>query len=300
MKIGRQRFFDILWLQTMVLYTMMNRQFYTAKSPLRGGWKAIVITSVLTALAAPAATAHAELVSHKSKFSLYYLGVNVGDMKHRISVQNDRYEIAGQAKSNAAVSIVAKIKANFSSTGTIAENRLVPSTHSVKVKNGKKSRRLNMGFTSNGVGEVRAKPRIKYKSGTVPLEKSHLRNVLDPVSSLLFAVKGEDVGDGRKVCNRTMPIFDGRARINLDFSYKSRKSVKIKGFQGHVFTCSVRYRPVSGIRPHKKQIKFMQANRDMQVTMARMGDSNLYTLFGFRVRTSKGLASGSAYEFSSR
>ena len=58
--------------------------------------------------------------------------------------------------------------------------------------------------------------------------------------------------------------------------------------------------PVSGIRPKKKNIKFMKANRDMHVTVARMGKSNYYTLIGFRVRTSKGIASASAYEFSTR
>ena len=52
--------------------------------------------------------------------------------------------------------------------------------------------------------------------------------------------------------------------------------------------------------PVANLIKFMKANRDMQVTVARMGDSNFYTLIGFRVRTSKGMASGSALEFSTR
>ena len=42
---------------------------------------------------------------------------------------------------------------------------------------------------------------------------------------------------------------------------------------------------------------FMKANRDMEVTLARVGDSTVSSLFSFRVLTDKGLATGSAYHF---
>ena len=269
---------------------------------LAGPTRSAVCKAISTAAvcALLAGSAHAESLFHKSKFAINYLGVNVGEMKHIVELNNDGYKIFGSAKANSVVSVIAKVKASFSSTGKILKNRLVPTTHSVKFNNGKKSGRIKMGFTPDGVQEISAKPRIRYKKGTVPLEKAHLRNVLDPLSSLLFPVKRNEVGDGRKVCNRTLPIFDGRERMNLALSYKAKGSAKIKGFRGDTFTCGVRYQPISGIRPHKKNIKFMKANRDMQVTVARMGDSNFYTLIGFRVRTSKGMASGSALEFSTR
>ena len=258
------------------------------------------VLSVTAAISLLAGAAHAESLFHKSQFAINFLGVNVGEMKHIVELNNNDYKIFGSAKANSVVSVIAKVKANFSSTGKITNNRLVPATHDVKFKNGKKSGRLKLGFTPNGVQEIKAKPKIRYKKGTVPLEKSHLRNVLDPVSSLLFPVKQSEIGNGRQVCNRTLPIFDGRERMNLALYYKSKGSAKIKGFRGDTFTCGVRYQPISGIRPHKKNIKFMKANRDMQVTVARMGNSNFYTLIGFRVRTVKGMASGAAVEFSTR
>ena len=85
--------------------------------------------------------------------------------------------------------------------------------------------------------------------------------------------------------------------MNLVFSYKSKSVRKAKGFRGMTFKCSVRYQPVSGFRPFKKNVKYMKANRDMTVTMARVGQSNVYALFGFRVRTKSGVASGYAVKF---
>lgn len=259
--------------------------------------KPVVAACLLSALTTQAS---AEYLIHKSKFDIYYLGVNVGEMRHAVELADDDYKISGSAKSNSVVSIISEVKASFASTGKITDDRLIPAAHNVKFKNGRKSKRLKIGFSQQGVRDIQARPRIKYKAGTVPLEKSHLKNVLDPASSLLIPVNTDDVGDGRKVCNRVLPIFDGRARVNLAFSYRSSGSANIKGFRGDTFTCAVRYQPVSGIRPHKRNIKFMKANRDMQVTVARMGESNFYTMIGFRVRTSKGVASGSAFEFSTQ
>jgi hypothetical protein len=259
--------------------------------------KPISAIALILPLASMSAPALAQDITHNSKFRISFLGLNIGTMKSHVKISKDRYEISGGARSNPLVSIVANAKAHFASSGEIADNKLVPSDLSVSYRAGKKSGRLKMGYDDGGVASIESKPKIKYKPGTVPIKKAHLQQVIDPVSSLLFPVKAGDIGDGRKVCNRVLPVFDGRSRMNLVFSYKSSQSVRVKGFAGQVHTCLVRYQPVSGIRPKKKNIKFMKANRDMQVTMAQVGNTKMYALFAFRVRTEKGMASGKAYEF---
>ena len=228
------------------------------------------------------------------------MGLNVGVLKSYLTLTKDRYTISGGAKSNSLVSIVRNAKASFSSQGAISGTKLVPNNLSVSYKSGKKSGLLKVGYSEGDVASIESKPKIKYKPGTVPVKKSHMQEVLDPVSSLLFPVELGDIGNGRKVCNRVLPVFDGRTRMNLVLSHKSSKTARVKGFRGKVHTCSVRYQPVSGIRPKKKNIKFMKANRNMEVTMARVGNTNMYALFAFRVRTEKGTAAGKAYEFSTK
>ena len=235
-----------------------------------------------------------------SKMRISFLGFNVGVLNQNIKVADKSYEIKGGAKSNAVVSIISDAKAQFSSAGHIEGYRLIPAVQKLTYKSGRKSGHLNVDFENGGVSTVQASPKIKYKSGTVPVEKAHLERVVDPVSSILFPVKPQDVGDGRKVCKRVLPVFDGRSRMNLVFDYKSTQSGRAKGFHGKTFTCSVRYQPISGMRPHKKNVKFMRANRNMEVTMARVGDSNVYAIFSFKVRTTRGMASGSAYQFSTQ
>lgn len=261
----------------------------------------LIAASLVSALAAVAATggtnAALAATQHSSTFSVAYLGIPVGKMTNSIRINDNKYAISGAVKANSMLSLVAKTKASFSSSGTIAGTRIVPATHTYTFKTSKKQGTLQMSFSGGDVKKVSASPVIKYKPGTVPVEKSHLDNVIDPLSSLLFAVEDSEIGNGAKICDRTMPLFDGRQRINLRFSYKATGSSNVEGFSGDTFTCAVRYQAVSGIRPFKKDIKFMTANKDMQVTVARIGKTNLYTLFGFRVRTDKGVVSGEAYRF---
>jgi hypothetical protein len=241
---------------------------------------------------------HASDVHLTTKYSVSFRGVNVGKVKYSIRFSGDQYAISGGARANSVISIVAGAKAQFNSAGTISGRRLIPDALSVSYRTGRKKGHLKITYSRDGVTKIEASPKIKYKPNTVPVKKIHLLKVLDPVSTVVFPVRTEDVGNGRRVCNRVLPVFDGRTRMNLIFTYKSTSSADVEGFKGTTFVCSVRYRPVSGIRPAKRNIKFMKANRDMEITMARVGNSNIYSLFAFRVRTQKGWATGTAYHFS--
>ena len=239
----------------------------------------------------------AENFSVLAKYNISFLGLPVGRMKNSMTVSGDNYTISGGARTSGAVAVVAGVRASFASKGKISKGAVIPASFNVDFKTKKKTGKIGLNYKNGSISAVSATPKIKYKPGSVPVEKAHLRNVLDPLSSLLFTVADSEIGNGVSICNRTVPLFDGKARINLKFSYKSKSRARVEGFSGDVFHCAVRYQPVSGIRPNKKNIKFLKANRDMQVSVARIAGTNLYTLFGFNVATDKGRATGSAYYF---
>ncbi len=253
---------------------------------------ALLVTSALGN--SPLQAAEAKLVS---SIKLEFLGIGIGKMNSSISVTKGKYSISGVVKTSGLAVIVSRTRASFASAGRIRGARIEPGGHELKYTSNRKKGSLMLAFSKGNISRTTVVPKVKYKKGTIPVKPKHLNRVLDPVSALLFPVKAGDVGDGNRVCNRTLPVFDGKARMNLVFSYKSEAIREAEGFKGMTFTCSIRYQPVSGFRPSKKNVKFMKANRDMAVTMARVGDSNVYALFGFRVRTDKGMASGYASKF---
>ncbi len=256
-----------------------------------------VMMLILASLAYVPGSAFAQDTKLLTKYSISFLGLNVGKMANSYVLSDKAYTISGGVRTNAVVSLVADTKAYFESKGRISGTRLVPANHKLDYRSNKKKGGVKFKYADGNIVAVSSAPKVRYKPGAIPVVAAHKMNVLDPVSSLLFPVMPKDIGKGNKICNRVVPVFDGKARMNLVLRYKSKRLVKAKGFRGEAFTCAVRYQPVSGIRPFKKHIKFMKANRDMEISLARVGESNVYALFGFRVRTNRGMASGKAYHF---
>ena len=240
-------------------------------------------------------SAHAEGVS--SSIKVYFSGVRVGKLKQTVSIDGDNYSISGSAKSNAVISIVANTKASYSSSGKLAGRNIIPNTQSITYKSGKKAGNATLTFDKQAVVKISATPAIKYKPGSVEVTQDHIKKVLDPVSSLIFPVEPSQVGKGSAICNRTVPIFDGKNRIDLKFSYKSSSNQSTKGFSGQVVTCRVKYVPVAGHRPTSKGTAFMMTNNNIEVSLARVANSNVYSLFGFTVPIRKGTVTGKASKY---
>ncbi len=258
---------------------------------------ALTVTAAISTCMSPAIAGSAIL---DSAISVSFAGLPVGTLQKTYSVNGNRYSVVGSLKSNRAVSLVARTKASFSSSGRIAGTTLIPAAQRVNYKSRRRKGAISLAFAGGNVRTASVSPKRKVKPGTVPLQRDHRLSVVDPVSALVISVADRDIGNGQKICGRTLPVFDGTSRYNLQLSYKSKQKGRAKGFSGEVFTCNVRYKPIAGHRPHKKNVKFLQANRQMQVTMARIGNTNTYGLFAFRVKTRRGTAKGKARIFAAR
>jgi hypothetical protein len=233
----------------------------------------------------------------QAKYTISYLGLSVGKMKNSLRVDETNYSLVGTMKTNAVVAIVADTKAQFSAKGSFRAGNPVPKAQSINFRQRKKKGFVKIAFANGSVVNRSVKPKIKYKKGAAKLENNHIQNVIDPISALVFPVAEGEVGNGKSVCNRTLPIFDGKNRVNLKLSFKSKAVRSADGFKGEVFTCAIRYQPVAGMRLEGKSTRFMKANRDLEISMARVGQTNVYALYSFRVKTRRGTASGKAYSF---
>lgn len=232
-----------------------------------------------------------------AKYKLAFHGLNVGRMKNSIRIGDDSYSLVGTVKTNAVVALVADTKAQFAVSGSLGDRQPIPRKHALNYRLKKERGFVKTAFSNGNVVNTSAKPKVKFKRGAVKLRDAHYKKVLDPISALVFPVSENEVGTGRGVCNRTLPIFDGKNRMDLKFTFKSKKVASADGFKGEVFTCAIRYQPVAGMRMKGRTTKFMKANRELEISLARVGKTNVYALFDFRIRTRRGIASGKAYTF---
>ena len=260
-------------------------------STLRSHLAVFAIGAGVATIAAPAALA----ASLDVRMPLVVWGVTMGEMEHRIDVTGTRYAVKGKAKARGVASLSGG-RASYATSGSIAGDRLVPDSHRLSFKARKKGG-LALDFKGGDVVRASVEPERKPKKDRVPLTASHRIDVVDPVSAMMFAVAPGDIGKGARVCDRTIPYFDGNNRADLVLSHKGTRQAKAEGFSGPVHTCAVRFRPLAGHRPSKAVTKFYRSNRQMEITMARIGETPVYALFGFSVKMQRGTASGQAARF---
>lgn len=251
-----------------------------------------LLISTTTALSAQAQNA-----SLHANIELSLRGIGIGTLKHGITVSGDTYRVSGDVKTNTLISLVADTSASISASGMIKDNRVIPVAHALEHARGSKKGFTRINFSKNMVKKVKAHKPIKYKPTAIKVTDSHLKRVVDPVSALVVSVKKGEEENGNAICKRRIRIFDGKERYDVALSYVGVKKEKTDGFSGNVFTCKARYIPVAGHRPEKENVQKLQANDTIRVSLARVGDTSVYALYGFEATTQAGRASGKASKF---
>lgn len=221
---------------------------------------AFVLALGLVPSAGSAATLRAE-------YTLSLAGFTLGTAKLRAAIDAGRYTIQADAKLTGLAALTGG-KGGASAEGALGAARPLPASFTIQGRSGREQRRLQMGLSAGNVSGIEIVPPFEPKVDRVPLEETHKRGIVDPLSSILMPIQGAGDPLDPSTCNRTIPVFDGAARFDVVLSYAETRQVKKIGYEGPVLVCAARYVPIAGHRALRPATKFMQQNRDMQVWLA--------------------------------
>ncbi len=247
----------------------------------------LACTAAVLALS-PAVAAHAEMMHHKSKFTVRYGSITVGEATFNIAYDDKTYSVDARGKTAGLVDVFAPGKGKARSDGVIEPTKVVAQKHFVEYEEPEKTSALEVAFTDGDVAGVKVlagKLRKKTSKRWVQIQPDQLKSVIDPASSLVIPVKAEAAGDGRAVCDRVFNVYDGDTRYDIQLTYKSSREISVEGYKGNAFVCQLRYIPVAGHRRNEKNIEYMANNKDMEVWLAPMAGSSFYTPIRFDVPT---------------
>jgi len=148
---------------------------------------------------------------------------------------------------------------------------------------GKASKHVQIELAGGRVTVAKMDPPMDERPGRVPVLEEHRRNVLDPLTAMAMTMAGQepDTAD----CNRTIPVFDGGSRFDIVLSYSEKRNVDIAEYKGSVLVCKARFVPISGHRPARSMIKYMQENKDMSVWLAPLPGTQFLFPLRISVRT---------------
>lgn len=236
------------------------------------------------------ATTASRMNRHKTVMEVRFGVLPVGTATFDIEYDQRHYVLGASGKTVGVVDMLAPGKGKAQSTGLIDGSKVIATRHSVEYFEKKKKKRstLDMEFENGAVKSVLVVPdkRKRKKSPKwVELTEDQLRSVIDPASGIIIPVPPESAKDPRAVCNRDLNIYDGDTRFDIRLKYKSTMPVSTEGFKGDAFVCQLRYVPVAGHKKNQRNVEYMRKNEGIEIWLAPMEDSNLYTPIRIEVPT---------------
>ena len=233
----------------------------------------------------------AQATEINATFGISIAGIPVGRGNVKASVKGRNYEIDGFAKTSGVSKLFIDSKGRAISKGRFNGKTLLPSMYALNSKEDKIHNVVQIAMRSGNVSDFSATPPVSKHSDRIPLKRTDIRGIIDPLSSLLISVKSQKDRVGKAVCDRTIRMFDGRWRYNIELYYKGTKDVRgtgPNGYSGPVTRCGAKMRFVAGHRPNKKSVKYMEANEDIEAWYAPVGDEPVVAVYRVQIGTAIG------------
>jgi hypothetical protein len=262
-----------------------------------------IIQTVRLALAAgalavswpAAAVAQGKLEAH---YKVTLAGIPIGKGDWTIEIAESHYSASVNGTTTGLMHVLTEGEGSTVARGTLAAGKVQSSTYVAIVKSRKKKDEVRVTLDKGSVKDASSDPPPDHDHERVPVTEADLQNVFDPMSASLLTVPGNGNLLSAETCQRTMPIFDGRLRYDLQLAFKRMETVKAdKGYAGPVVVCSVTFKPIAGYIGSRATIRYMAKIRDMEIWLAPIAGTRVLVPFRAQGPTPIGEAVMEATQF---
>ena len=256
----------------------------------------------VTALAVTMADAQQGRSSAQGKLDARYVvtlsGLPIGQGAWVIDIGDDHFTASASGATAGLLRVFASGQGQSAASGSISGGQLVPSSYASRIVTGDKSDEVRMVISAGAVKELAANPPTVASPDRVPVTDAHRRGVSDPMTASLIRVPGNGDTFGPQACQRTLSIFDGRMRYDLQLAFKRLERVRSeRGYQGVAVVCAVRFSPIAGHVPERYAIKYLVQLRDMELWLAPIAGTRVMVPYRASVPTPLGLGVMQATQF---
>jgi len=241
-------------------------------------------------------------VSAQGKLDARYIatlaGMQIGQGAWVIEIGDDQFTAAASGMTTGLLRVFANGEGNSASRGAVRGDNLLPAIFVSTVNNDKKVEELRIVLNAGTVKELVVDPPTTPNPNRIPLTDAHRRGVVDPMSAALIRVPGNGDPVSSEACRRTLPIFDGRMRFDLQLSFKRIENVQArKGYHGPVAVCGVQFVPLAGFVPERLAIKYLEAQQDMEMWLAPIPGTRVVVPYRISLQTPLGRGVLEAVQF---
>jgi hypothetical protein len=220
-------------------------------------------------LSAPVAgTAHAQ-GRVEAQYEVTLAGIPIGKGTWVVDIGDDRYSALANGKTIGLIAALSTGEGSGGAQGRVAKGQLVPASYSISMTTNKRNELLTIALANGNVKEFSIEPEPPINPDRIPVTEAHKRGVFDPMTGSLLRVPGTGDPVSPEACTQGTAVFDGRMRYDLKLEYRRIETIKVeKGYQGPVVVCAINFVPISGYVPDRAAIKYLKAQRNMEVWFA--------------------------------
>src|SRR6185312_6945376 len=203
-------------------------------------------------------------------------GITIGRGNYVVDITDGHYTTAASGMTTGLVRVFTGGQGTSAAHGTMIGGQPVSSIYASTIKTSKKTDEVRLTVNGGAVKDFKVDPPIDKDPDRIPIDEARYSGIADPMSP--------------QACQRTLQIFDGRMRYDLQFAFKRMDKVKAqKGYEGPVVVCAVYFDPIAGHIPSRAAIRYVAKQRDMEVWLAPIAGTRMLVPFRAQGPTPIGL-----------
>jgi hypothetical protein len=161
--------------------------------------------------------------------------------------------------------------------------------YTTSIRTGQEEYEVRMMLSGGNVTDFAAQPPNTPSPDRIPVTEVDRQGVSDPMTASLVWVPGNGDTVAPQACERTLSIFEGHIRYDLQLAFRRIERVKSRiGYEGPVVVCSIHFQPIAGHIPDRYAIRYLAELRDIELSLAPIAGTRVLAPYRFSVPTPLG------------
>jgi hypothetical protein len=263
--------------------------------PARKAWASLCAGALMLLAAPHPASAQGKL---DAQYEATLSGIPVGRGAWTIEIGDDQFSASAGGGTSGLLKAISDGSGTGASQGRVVGGALVATNYSASTTTSKKSEAIHIVLSNGNVKEFGIEPQPPVDADRLPVTEAHRHGVYDPMTASLVRVPGNADPLGPDACHGSVAVFDGRMRYDLKLDFKRMETVKAeRGYRGPVVVCALYFSPVAGYIPDRPVIKYLAAQRNIEIALAPLAGTRILVPFWLKVPTPLGPAMLEATQF---
>jgi hypothetical protein len=222
---------------------------------------------------------------------------NLGSFRFTTLLNGSDYRVRGDGRFSMLGGLLYDWQATTASSGKVTSAGPEPTMYALSYAGGGDAGQLRMSFDGGTVTALSIVPKTTRDPREIPITKEQLVGALDPIAATFLHARSDNPNGDLKVCDQTVPVFDGGWRFDLVLTPKRKAPVQKEvstAYSSYAVVCRVKFKPISGYAPDDPNINLMSHTDAIEVWLVSLPGTDMYVPYHILLPTEAGLLSATS------